>query len=68
MPTESTYDRVVASRVYKTGYPDYIGREVAHMTPFEIISIILGIFALLISFGNFVIALLTFLDQRKKRK
>ncbi len=68
MPTESTHDRVVASRVYETGYPDYIGREVAHMTIFETISIILGILALIISFGNFVITLLTFLDQRKKRK
>ncbi len=38
------------------------------MTIYEIISIILAILALLISFGNFVIALLTFLNTRNKRK
>lgn len=38
------------------------------MTAFEIISIIIGILALLIAFGSFVIALLTFLDKRNKRK
>lgn len=38
------------------------------MTAYEIISIFLGILALLISFGSLIIALLTFLDKRKKHK
>ena len=38
------------------------------MTAFEIISIFIGILALLITFGSFVIALLAFLDKRNKRK
>ena len=65
---ESAYDRVVASRVYETGLPEYIGREVALMTAFEIISIFLGILALLMSFGSLLIALLAFLDKRNKHK
>ena len=36
------------------------------MTAFEIISIFIGILALLITFGSFVVALLTFLDKRNK--
>lgn len=48
---------------------EYIGREVAQMTDYEIITIFLGILALLISFGGLLIALLNFLDKRKgKRK
>ena len=65
---ESTHDRVVASRVYETGLSEYIGREVALMTAFEIISIFLGILALLMSFGSMLIALLAFLDKRNKHK
>ena len=65
---ESAHDRVVASRVYETGLPEYIGREVALMTAFEIISIFLGILALLMSFGSMLIALLAFLDKRNKQK
>jgi len=65
---ESAHDRVVASRVYETGLPEYIGREVALMTAFEIISIFLGILALLMSFGSLLIALLAFLDKRNKHK
>ena len=38
------------------------------MTAYEIISIFIGIFALLMSFGSLVIALLTFLDKRNKHK
>ncbi len=38
------------------------------MTDFEIISIVIGILALLISFGGLLIALLTFLDKRNKHK
>ena len=66
---ESTHDRVVASRVYDTGSPEYIGREVAPMmTAYEIITIFLGILALLISFGSLIVALLAFRDKRNKRK
>ena len=34
---ESTHDRVVASRLLNPGLPEYIGREVALMTAYEII-------------------------------
>ena len=52
----------------KTGSPEYIGREVVLMTAYETIMVFLGILALLISFGGLIVALLTFLDKRKKRK
>ena len=65
---ESTHDRVVASRVYDTGLPEYIGREVAPMTAYEIIMIFIGILALLMSFGSLIVAFLAFLDKRNKRK
>ena len=35
------------------------------MTAYEIISIFIGILALLMSFGSLIIALLAFLDKRK---
>ena len=38
------------------------------MTDYEIIMIFLGILALLVSSSGFVVALLTFLDKRNKRK
>ncbi|SCG90658.1 Uncharacterised protein [uncultured Clostridium sp.] len=38
------------------------------MTDYETIMVFLGILALLISFGGLLIALLTFLDKRNKRK
>ena len=38
------------------------------MTAFEIISIFIGMLALLISFGSLLIALLAFLDKRNERK
>ena len=66
-PKESTHDRVVASRVYATVLP-YIRREVAPMTAYEIISIFIGILALLMSFGSLIVALLAFLEKRNKRK
>ncbi len=50
------------------GSPEYIRGEVARMTAFEIVSIFIGILALLIAFGSFVVALLAFLDKRNKRK
>ncbi len=51
-----------------TGFPEYIRREVAHMTAYEIITIFIGILALLMSCGSLIIAFLTFLDKRNKRK
>ena len=62
---ESTHGRVVAARVYDTGLPEYIGREVAPMTAYEIITIFIGILALLMSFGSLIVALLAFLDKEK---
>ena len=38
------------------------------MTAYEIIMIILGILALLVSFGGLIIALLTILDKRNRKK
>lgn len=38
------------------------------MTAYEIIMIILGILALLVSFGGLIIALLTFLNKRNRKK
>ncbi len=51
-----------------TGFPEYIGREVAPMTAADIILIFIGIIGLLIAFGSFVIALLAFLDRDKEHK
>jgi hypothetical protein len=51
-----------------TGSPEYIRREVTHMTAYETVMVILGILALLVSFGSLIVALLTFLDKRNKRK
>lgn len=41
-------------------------RRGMHMTDFEIISTILAVMVLLLSFGGFIIAVLTFLDKRKR--
>ena len=38
------------------------------MTAFEIVSIYIGILTLLVSYGSFLISLLTFLDKRSKDK
>ena len=59
---------MVASRANETGLPDYIGREVVYMTAADIIMIFIGIIGLMIAFGSFIVALLTFLDKRNKRK
>ncbi len=37
------------------------------MTAFEIISIFIGILALLMSFGSLIVALLAFLDKEKQQ-
>ena len=69
MPSwKSTHDRVVASRANETGLPEYIGREVALMTAYEIVSIFIGILALLMSFGSLIVALLAFLDRDRNNK
>ncbi len=47
---------------------EYIRKEETPMTVYEIISTFIGILALLISFGGLIIAVLTFLDKRNKRK
>ena len=52
----------------RTGSPEYKGREVACMTVYETIMVVLGVIGLLISLGMLVIALLNFLDKRNKRK
>lgn len=49
-------------------YPEYIRGEVAQMTAFEIISIFIGILALLMSFGSLIVALLAFLDKRNNKR
>jgi hypothetical protein len=46
------------------GLPEYIRREVALVTAYEIISIFMGILALLMSFGCLLIALLAFLNKK----
>lgn len=38
------------------------------MTAYETVMVVLGILALLVSFAGLMIALLTFLDKRNKRK
>lgn len=52
----------------KTRLLELSGREVVYMTAYETIMVILGILALLISFGGLLITLLTFLEKRNKRK
>ena len=59
---------MVASRANETGLPEYIGREVALMTVYETIMVVLGVIGSLISLGMLTIALLNFLDKRSKRK
>ena len=38
------------------------------MTAFEIISVFIGTLTLLVAFGSLVVAFLTFLDKRNKKK
>ena len=38
------------------------------MTAYEIVSIFIGILALLISFGSLIVALIAFLDKRNNKK
>lgn len=59
---------VVTSQPVAPALPEYIGKEVAPMTAYEIISILIGILALLMSFGSLIVAILAFLDKRKRKK
>ena len=60
---------VAPPRLSKTGSSEYIGaKTVAPMTAYEIISIFIGILALLMSFGSLIVAISAFLDKRNKRK
>lgn len=47
---------------------EYIRREVAYMSDYEMIMIFLGILALLVSSGGLLIALLNFLDKRNNKQ
>ena len=38
------------------------------MTAFEIISVVIGVLALIMSFGSLLISLLAFIEKRNKRK
>ena len=51
-----------------TGLPEYIGREVACMTVYETIMVVLGVIGALISLSKLVIALLNFLDKRNSKR
>ncbi len=66
--TESTHDRVVASRVCENRRAGIHRKGGAPMTAFEIISIFIGILALLMSFGSLIVALLAFLDKRNNKR
>ena len=66
--TESTHDRVVVSRAYiVSNQLDAAGREVAPMSDYEILSIVLGIIALPFLACNLLLALLDFLNKRNNK-
>ena len=65
---ESIHDRVVASRVYAYRFAGIHRMGGGAMTAFEIVSTILAVASLMVATGMFVVALLTFLQKRKKRK
>ena len=66
---ESTHDRVVVSRTNMVVLMDVTnGREVAPVSDYEILMIVLGILALPFMACSFLLALLTFLDKKSKRK
>jgi len=47
---------------------EYIGKEVTPMTAYEVLSIFIGILALMMSFGSLLVAVIAFFDKRNKRK
>ncbi len=65
---KSTHDEVVTSRTNEPGLQEYIGREVALMTVYETLMVILGVIGSLISLGMLIIALLNFLDKRNNKR
>lgn len=65
---KSAHDEVVASQANETGLPEYKGREVARMTVYEIVMVVLGVIGALISLSKLVIALLNFLDKRNSKR
>jgi len=65
---KSAHDEVVASRANETGLPEYKGREVARMTVYETVMVVLGVIGALISLSKLVIALLNFLDKRNSKR
>lgn len=65
---KSAHDRVVASLVYEHRFGVIHRKGGGVMTAYEIISVFIGMLALLMSFGGWILALLTFLDKRNKRK
>ena len=58
----------LASRAYIKPALSVLRREVRIMTAYEIISIFIGILALLMSSGSLIVAFLAFLDKRNKKK
>ena len=58
----------LASRAYIKPALPVLGREVRIMTAYEIISIFIGILALLMSSGSLIVTFLAFLDKRNKKK
>ena len=66
MGTESTHDRKGCLGVYETDNVGIHRKEVTRMTDFEIITIFLGVLALMLSSASLLIALLAFLHRKDK--
>ena len=67
--TESTHDRVVVSRAYLVSEKlDANGREVAPVSDYEILMIVLAILVLPITACSFLLALLNYLDNKRDNK
>ena len=66
---ESPHDRVVVPRAYMVSKQlDTNGREVAPVSDYEIIMIMLGILVLPFTACSFLLALLNFLDKRNSKR
>ena len=59
---------MVASLVYADRFAGIHRKGGGVMTAYEIVSTILAVVSLMVATGMFVVALLTFLQKRKKRK
>ena len=65
---ESIYDRMDSlPSLHKAGLP-VLRREVHNMTAYEILSLVIEILVLLMSFGSLIVMFLTFFDKRNKKK